>query len=241
MRSRSTWYALQLDPSKRHEGKKLFELPFAWTKKRVAPHVRQRLATCGNDWQPACDAMAGRVWKPAPCGKVWKWWKKLGRVEKAGNGGKKLCTPFPAFHRCAEGVWHSWRTSGRLGDLAGTAGCVTKKSHTILPIFQPIRTHLMAGNFYRRRIPLPGWSFLQKVGRQIIWRATFFGGAGQCSAQTMAWRAGSEVDAGGCHGMPSTARDFTGARDRSLGRRASVRWSSAKRFGRNQDCVRAAA
>jgi hypothetical protein len=39
MRSRSTWYALQLGPSKRHEGKKLFELPFAWTKKRVAPHV----------------------------------------------------------------------------------------------------------------------------------------------------------------------------------------------------------
>ena len=38
MRSRSTWYALQLGPSKRHEGKKLFELPFAWTKKRVAPH-----------------------------------------------------------------------------------------------------------------------------------------------------------------------------------------------------------
>src|SRR5260370_29229094 len=30
----------------------------------------------------------------------------------------------------------------------------------------------------------------------------------------MAWRAGSEVDARGCHGVPSTVRDFTSARDR---------------------------
>jgi hypothetical protein len=197
-------------------------------------------ASCGNSWQHAGNSMAGRVWKSAPRGKVWKWWKKLEMVEKAGNGGKKLCTPFPAFHRCAEGVWHSWRASGRLGDRAGTAGCVTKKSHTILPIFQPIRTHLMAGNFLRRRIPLPGWALLQKVARQSTWRATFFWRRQPMLTQTMAWRAGSEVDAGGCHGMPSTV-DFTSARDRSPGRRVSVRSSSAKHFGRNQDCVRAAA
>jgi hypothetical protein len=47
MRSRSTWYVLQLGPSKRNEGKKLFELPFRMDQKTGSPSAMPRVdASC---------------------------------------------------------------------------------------------------------------------------------------------------------------------------------------------------
>jgi hypothetical protein len=102
--------------------------------------------------------MARRVWKPVPRGEVWQCWKKLAMLEKAGNPGKswqswkklamlekKWVTHFPAFHQSGSRV-------GRLSWDFDTNG-----------IAKPMQAHLMAGHFYRRRLPLPGCALLQKL------------------------------------------------------------------------------
>src|SRR5712671_5292276 len=81
--------------------------------------VRQRLASCGNDWQPAGNAF-GRtgletrptgqglemVEKGGNAGKRWQRWKKVATLEKAGNAGK---------------CWQRWKMLATL-ENAGKAG-----------------------------------------------------------------------------------------------------------------------
>jgi hypothetical protein len=107
MRSRSTRYVFQLGPSKRNEGKKLFELPFRMDQKTGSPsrsgNLWQRLATrwqrdgrTGLETRPTWQGLV-MLEKAGNAGKSWQRWKKLATLEKAGNAGKS---------------WQRWKKNG---------------------------------------------------------------------------------------------------------------------------------
>src|SRR5260370_26696832 len=86
--------------------------------------VRQRLATCGNGWQPAGNAMAGRVWKPVPRCKV-------------GQRGKKLATLGLILYLAWFNSGPSW-VPARVTAVANCAACRSKPRETVRPKFPGI-------------------------------------------------------------------------------------------------------
>ncbi len=155
--------------------------------------VRQRLATCGNGWQPAGNSMAGRVWKPVPRCNVGQRWKMLATLENAGNAGKSS---------------QRWKSLATL-EIAGNAGncwqrwkllaTLEKNRVTPFPHFQQFLHVRRSNGFWHLAAPLahgrPTGQHLHLLGTTPF--ATMRGldmllrpqGGRWCSRPAKAWRA----------------------------------------------------